>query len=303
MDKKALQTYLPIIQTHFPKVTKDDVEILAGGYAHTVFKIHDQVFRFPKTKESEQRQYIESAFSKRFSKLSPIPIPVIEPHRDSVSGILYQTYEFIPGVPFTKEYAATLGKSELLSLAELFSAFLAKLHAVSQEEVSGALQPQTAEEYARYFVEIIEEDKKVIGSHLKPQEWEWAGKNIEKYYTLSCSRPFALKVTHADLYPKHILIDEKRHRLTGIIDFSLKVADPAGDFSYFDRYGDLFLKTVYEHYPGQDDDFDERRAFHARDFLVARLYLAVRDKNMALQNIYLKELHDYSLTHPVSLVK
>lgn len=300
MNDEALNKYLPLIQNHYSDTVKmDDVEYLEGGSAHRVFKIYDQVFRFPKTKEIEFNQQAESIFSKRFSKITPIDVPVIQVHRDTLTGLTYQTYDFISGVPFTIEYAASLSEKELLAIAGLLGEFLKQLHDVSSAEVNIANQVNTSEEYVRYFLDIISEDKKLINSLLTADEWRWIDQNINAYCGLANAHPFGLKITHSDLLPKHILIDDSTHRLKGIIDFSLKFADPAVDFRYFDRYGDQFIKKVYEKYSMQDYYFDERRKFHARDFLVGYLYLSVRDKEEGKQREYLRQLQVYIAKHPL----
>lgn len=293
-----LETYLPIIQRNDPHIKKDEIKLLPGGNAHIVFLVKNNVFRFPKTKGIEARQHIENEFVKSIN--TPITLPKLCGYTDELTGTNFQKYTYIPGEPFTKYVATKLTEAELKTIAKSFGQFLANLHLFSTNKLQGlnTNSPTNSEEYARYYITIFDEDKKRIGNLLTNDEWKWVEKNIANYYELTIQHPFQLNLIHGDILPKHILIDEETHRLNGVIDFNLRIGDPANDFRYFDRYGEIFLKTVYDNYLPVDTFFDNRRKFHSGDLLVAYLYLATDTKNEIMKVEYLHELKEYIATHP-----
>jgi aminoglycoside phosphotransferase (APT) family kinase protein len=78
---------------------------------------------------------------------------------------------------------------------------------------------------------------------------------------------------HGDLSPDHILFDETRGTLTGIIDFSdVVVTSPLLDFVYlYHAYGRGFLTMLLEHYGVADT-----AATKARVLALHQWYLAMR---------------------------
>ena len=68
---------------------------------------------------------------------------------------------------------------------------------------------------------------------------------------------------NGDLGHYHLLYDEERQRLNGILDFSTAgTGDPACDFGcLLDQYGERFVRRVARTYPGLADLFMKEPAF------------------------------------------
>lgn len=306
MINKNLSAYLPIIKQHFPYIRSETVRSLTDGEAHDVFLVQDTVFRFPRNEFIIRKDQTEEKFLRQFAKLSPVAVPQVQGHRDTRSGSPYQTYPYIPGAPLTEDRAAQLSESTLRSIAAAVGKFLAVLHSFPLEEAEKLKIESVADSkhYGAYFKEILKVDKPLLYPFLTSSEWDWIEANCIAFYTDTQKSFFPLAVTHADVVPNHILVDEKTQTLSGILDFSLRISDPSQDFQYFDRYGDLFLKTAYENYLPTDAYFEERRKFHARDFPVAYAYLALTSETKKpYKDRYLKELKDYIAAHPLSELK
>jgi aminoglycoside 2''-phosphotransferase len=301
VKKELLEKYFPIIKKHFPNCQEESITFFDNGYDHFVFVIDGKhVLRFPRSPLHGKQDAIISEFSQLFAPFSPIPVQTMTSHVDEETNIKYQTYEFVSGVPLTPELAKELTGAELTELAKDVGKFLLALHSYSIEKVKhlGIESLVSPQDYADYFTDVIDVDKNVMNDLLTEEEWKWFEQIVKKFSTVSYKHPYQFTITHSDMLAEHILIDEKKHRLSGIIDFTLRIADPANDFKYFDRYGKAFLKNVYDTYLPVDEYFDERRKFYAGDLVVANVYQAVERHDILKQERYLKELKDYIAHNP-----
>ncbi len=293
-------SYLSIVKKQYPDCKEDSVLVFEDGNDHYVFVVDQKhAFRFPRTENHGKNDATINAFSQKFASLSPIPIQNMTGHVDSETGQRYQTYEFLPGLTFSEDFAKTLSEEEHIGIAKDLGNFLTKLHAFPKKEaeamgVESLVSPQ---DYANYFRDIIQVDKKAIDSLLTVTEWEWIERQTEDFVSLSYTHPYTFTVTHSDMQADHILVQEKTHKLSGIIDFSLRIADPANDFKSFHRYGGLFLETVYEQYSPVDEYFDKRRAFYSGDFYLAMLYKSVIERQEDKIRLFLIQLRDYISKH------
>lgn len=294
MSRKIIDKYLPIIRNFYPKIYPDSIKLFDDGYDHYVLVADDQAFRFPRSKNHGKRDRAENLFLKVFAKTSPVPVQDMESHTDPKASIAFQTYKFIPGIQLSKELAQTLNEQELTNIATDMGKFLTKLHSFplveAREMKMDELDPKT---YWGHFERLLEKLRVFIFPLLSKTEQEWIEKLVMDYVNLTKDNPFEVKVTHSDLLEEHIIVDENTHKLNGIIDFSLRIADPANDFKYFDRYGDIFLKTVYENYPQVDKQFDKRRKFYAGYVAVINVYESIERKNQKMKDMYLKVLKEY----------
>jgi aminoglycoside phosphotransferase (APT) family kinase protein len=254
----------------------------------------NQAFRFPRTKNHGKKDRIENVFLSVYAPTSPISVQEMVGHVDLKTGMEYQMYNFIPGVQLTKKIAKTLSEQELVKIAVDMGKFLVTLHSFPITQARSMhmdeLDPTL---YWKYFEDLYIDIKTVIFPLLSKEEQQWAEKLVNNYIYATKDNPYEVKVTHHDLLAEHILIDESTHALNGVIDFSLRIADPARDFEYFDRYGSLFLDTIYSHYLSRDKYFDRRRKFYAGHVPVINLYESIVRKDTKMTEKYLAELKEY----------
>lgn len=299
MDNDAL---LSIIKKQFPQVSKDRIHFLDDGWDHYVYVIDDKTaFRFPRTKEHGQKDKVETKFFESFASKSPVRVQNMKLFTDAETGIRYQMYDFIPGERFTRDLAKTLSFKELSDIAKSLGQFLTVLHSYSidtakQLGMEGIVSPL---DYVDYWEDFLKKEIEPNMFHyFSEDEKEWIKNVFNEYITAVRKHPFEVKVTHFDLLPEHILIDPVSHTLSGIIDFSLRISDPAYDFSYFDRYGKGFLNTVITHYPLAvgDETFPIRRRFYAARLGFSFLSQAMeRDKEKV--STIVEQIHGYIAEH------
>lgn len=300
MTSEIVETYLPIINRNF-QGNIESVEVLdEDSIEHYVFLINKAiVYRFPRHDSIRKKDEIEAHFLENFAPHSVIPVSRLVFSIDSLSGIHYQKYDYIPGEVFTLQLAASLPEETFLTVARQLGEFLTKLHTfpIIKAKSFGLTGITNIKDYGEYFKNVLPEDKKVLAPFITQKELEWIEKNILVFYELTKRHDFHLSVVHAGLLPKHILI--KDGKVTGIVDFSLRISDPAIDFKFFDRYGESFLSAVYHSYLPIDKYFDERRKFYARDLPVVNLYAAItRNEPSAILSRYIEELKLYIAENP-----
>lgn len=300
MDKNLIEKYLPLIKKYFPECKEDKIKFFNDGWDHYVFVLNDKhVFRFPRTEVLGKKDRVENNFLKRFTLVSPVLVPQMIGRFDEKTGIKYQTYEFIEGVRLSQALATTLTEQELVIIAKQMGKFLTKLHSFSLSQARNmGMDEIDPLKYGEFFKDFLEKDEEIIYPLLSINEQVWIEKLMKNFADLTKSDPFEVKVTHFDLLPEHIIVDTKTHKLNGIIDFSLRIADPARDFTFFDRYGDVFLQTVYKNYDlSKDKYFDRRRKFYAGNLSVVNLYQSLERKDNKMIKIHLAQLKEYIKDH------
>lgn len=294
-DSAIVDKYLPIIKNYYPDISSEKITVFHDGYDHDVLLINKhQAFRFPRTKDQGEKDHVENVFLSAFAKISPISVQKITSHTDPGTGSIYQMYRFIQGTQLTKKLALTLTDHELANIATNMGKFLTTLHSSPLVEARtmemDELDPIT---YWKYFERLLEKIRSTTFHLLSKYEQRWIEKLVEDYIYITRDNPFEVKVTHSDLLAEHIIFGENTHALNGVIDFSLRIADPANDFKFFDRYGSLFLKIVYKNYLPIDKYFDQRRKFYAGHVPVINLYEAIERKDNKMTHIYLAQLKEY----------
>jgi aminoglycoside phosphotransferase (APT) family kinase protein len=270
-----LQKYLPIMRKHFPDVNVYEIKSFNDGHDHFVFLLPNGVaFRFPRGEEYGKKDAVITAFLHEFAKQSPIPIQVFEDNIDGKAGN-YQTYSFIQGTKFLPEVANRFSPEERYKVAKQLGEFLKVLHAYSvhKAEEIGAYKIDV-NGYYEYFESIWSEDKKVVYPLIDESERQYLDKVFAAYMQTERTA-FIPVVTHDDVLPEHIIVDEKRHEINGIIDFSLRIADPARDFMFLHVYGNDFLEEALAWYGEVDNQFMKRREFYGANFYVMYLYNAI----------------------------
>jgi aminoglycoside 2''-phosphotransferase len=294
-DIALIDKYLPIIKSYYPDISPESITLFQDGYDHDVILLNsDQAFRFPRTKGHGKKDTVENMFLPVFAKTSPILVQEMKGRIDSGTGVTYQMYRFIPGIQLTKEVAQTLTEQELITIAKDMGKFLTKLHAFPVEEARSMRMDEIDPSlYWKYFEDLYERIKAATFSLLSKDEHRWVKNLARDYISVTKDKPLVVKVTHHDLLSEHIIIDEKTHMLNGAIDFSLRIADPARDFEFFDRYGNVFLETVYKNYPFTDEHFDRRRTFYAGHVPVINLYESIEKQDRKMIEIHRMQLKDY----------
>ena len=304
MPQPDLPAHLAIIRKAFPGITLDDLRT-AAGWDHHVYIVNEAtVFRFPQT--PQRIDPVRKVAMDELAALGTVPftLPTFEIHFDDEFRIWYEEGVCLPGVAFQPDVAATFSHDEMMTIARQMGQFLTVLHAFPLERARelgmDEMDPTDFWEYMKFNPNAYPLVRRTLFPVVPDAERRWIEELFESFIERARRTPLPLVVRHSDMFPYHIIVTPDRHELSGVIDFSWRIADPAGDFKAFAYYGRDFIDEVYAHYGlPMDAEFDDRRRFytgHDEVFELVRSYQlgdAVRiAKHHAL-------LSDYIRAHPI----
>ncbi len=289
---------LEIVAKIVPHISDQKIQIFDDGWDHIVIVINNKLaFRFPRREDYAKTLHIEVNFLKQFAKRSPITIPKLKYTKDKETGIFYVTYNFIPGIQFTRDISKTFSKEELLVAAKQLSLFLTTIHSFSIEKAKqlGVQQIDSFKSWEKRFIKI----KKEVFPHISKKEQQWVIHLFEEFLKVIKKVPINMVLTHSDIMPEHIIVDPKIHKLSGIIDFGdISIDDPAYDFAFLAHYGQVFLDEVYKNYGlPQDTKFEIRRQFYENIFVVTNLEHSIKLADIEKIPLHKKQLSEYVELH------
>lgn len=273
-SKTDLEDYLSIIQDALD-LNIVNYEIIDKGWTNLVFDINNRwIVRFTKHKSNKQIE-IEKDFLPKFAPQSPIPIP--EPiktlkltNAESTTELNFIAYKRINGERCSYNRLSNFQETELQRLYKAIGDFLTTLHASEYKHPNLLAYPYGGEDFWNDVWPVVEpyltQNTKIRASNFFKQSL--------KQFTPSHEQ---LKLTHSDLGPNNILLNNSKNELAGIIDFGdMALADPAIDFSSFYRnFGQNFVENVLKYYDLPiDDDFMLRVDYQSKRKLFFVCYFA-----------------------------
>ena len=292
--------YLNIIRKTIPNIDSEKIQIFDDGWDYVVIVINNEVaFRFPRREDYAKTLPIETKFLEHFANKSPVRIPKLTYQKDEETGISYVTYDFIPGVQFTKKISSTFTKDEILSVAKQLGLFLTAVHSFPVEKAKefGVQQIDSLNSWQKRLTKI----RKGVFPYISEKEQQWVIKLFEDFLKSIMKTPIKSVLTHSDIMPEHIIVDPETHTLSGIIDFGdLCIADPAYDFTFLARYGQDFLSKAYENYKlPRNETFETRRKFYEDRLVVTNLEHSLELRDRERIEMHKNELLKYVEAHPV----
>jgi hypothetical protein len=131
-------------------------------------------------------------------------------------------------------------------------------------------------------------------------EREWIETLYTEYIATVKANPFPTTMTHSDMWMFHIIVDPDAHTLSGVIDYALRIADPARDFKPFEHYGSDFVDRVCGSYTLPIDEyFDMRRLFYTGHDEVFELVRQIERGNEDGIEQHRRSLSAYVSAHPL----
>lgn len=179
------------------------------------------------------------------------------------NGLPYCTYRMIKGEPFDEEQYRRFSAEKREQAARTMASFLTKLHAYPvQEAMSHSIQFETLLEFP--VLDLFEYAQQRVHADLPETEWDILCQWMDWYDENQDSFGNELRLVHGDLGPHHILCDEGKQEIAGVIDFSeIHMNDPGVDLcSVYETYGSDFWDRFRKHYHGSNlDDYQQKFAF------------------------------------------
>jgi aminoglycoside phosphotransferase (APT) family kinase protein len=226
-----------VIRDQFPTLSCTVVRWLGEGCDSVAFRVDgDWVFRFPKRRDVDVQLQTEYRLLPTLAGILPLPVPEIR-YRGSPTPVFpfhFVGYAFIPGVPAQRMDPGTVPSAEFATLGH----FLSRLHAIPRSLGESLALPtwpsevvlqECREEALNDFTHVA-----AVASADPLDEWL----EFLRDRTPAPCRAANLSITHADFAAEHILYDEARGAVTGIIDWSeAALGDPALDLAGFIHWG------------------------------------------------------------------
>jgi aminoglycoside 2''-phosphotransferase len=152
---------------------------------------------------------------------------------------------------------------ELDRIAEQIAIFLQQLHGVPVVEIEAAgigasISCHSSDDWQKLYQAVEQELFPVMPTHIRHWVEYWFSPYHENPSWMENPRKV---LVNGDLGPYHILYDDVRHTINGIIDFGTAgLGDPAVDFAVLlYNFGESFLKRIHHTYPLGEDVLDRAR--------------------------------------------
>ena len=240
-----LEAARPIIELSFPGLHVDSIEFIGEGSYSRAFEVNPEyVFRFPMSAVAAKQLDVEIALLPRLQDSVSAQIPQFEyigtqPDR----GFSFVGYKKIGGVPLGRKLLEGLEEGPRRGATKELAEFLQQIHSF----------PVTA---AKRLGVMVSDERKYYAAELeraRAQVYPMIGEPVQRYVEglfreyLDSDENFVYTPTllHADLGSSHILYDQDRQRLAGVIDFGdVRIGDPVYDLMYlYEGYGQGFIDS------------------------------------------------------------
>jgi aminoglycoside 2''-phosphotransferase len=235
------------IQALMPGLAIEHIEANQEGLVNEVFIVNRQyVFRFARTLQAVTILDLEMKILDlvRSQLMIEVPTP-IQRRPDAI------VYPLLPGQPLTRPTLHHLDEPRRLAIAAQLGSFLSTLHTTPLSDLDWQLPATLAPVTRDRWLDIRQRTQGKIYPLLLPHQRQWA----ENLFDSALHDPdffdYQPALIHGDLAPYHILYDDQRQGISGIIDFGVAgLGDTALDLgSLLSTYGESFVAQMAQTYP------------------------------------------------------
>ena len=226
-----------IISECLPELTVRAVRYFASGWDYELWEVNDDLlFRFPQRKDCAGPLMKERRLLAELADTLSVAVPRPEYVAEGCEAfpMPFFAYRKLAGLPLE---AATLDEQHREAIAGQLGSFLSELHRFPPERAAKLGVPRySAEGWRQYYADFREQCGRDVSPLLSADERD----RVEAFWEsfLGDDRYFRFQpvLIHADLGLEHILLDQEREKITGVIDFAdASVGDPALDFVGIDE--------------------------------------------------------------------
>jgi aminoglycoside 2''-phosphotransferase len=260
------------VQGIMPDLEIRQFEVNQEGLINDVVIInHTFVFRFAKT---ENNPGLLDGENKILDLIRPrigveIPTPVFR-------STTCMVYPFLDGKPLRKEIIGGLNEIDQASLAEQLGNFLYRLHSTDISNLDWKIPPTLAPVTWEKWVDIRQRVEEKVYPLLLPHQIIWAENLFNSVLENPAFFEYEPALIHGDLASYHLLFDDQKNRITGVIDFGVAgVGDPASDIgSLINIYGESFVTRMRSSYAGLEK-YLPRARFYAQSIELQWVLLGI----------------------------
>jgi aminoglycoside 2''-phosphotransferase len=174
-------------------------------------------------------------------------------------------YPLLAGEPLLLESIMALNESAQIGIAGDLGKFLFNLHTTDISQVQEELPPTAAPVTREKWLDIYRRVKETVYPLLWKHQVKWAERLFDSMLMNPQAFEYKPALIHGDLRPYHILINNEKCEMTGVIDFGVAgIGDPASDIgTLINTYGESFVIKMQSSYPNLDE-YLARARFYAQ---------------------------------------
>ena len=240
-----------VLRSQFPSVDASSIELLGEGWDFRAFVVDGRwIFRFPKSRESEQRLLTELRFLEDVAALLPLSVPRYLFCGTPAEWFPYHFagYAMLPGTP---AMSVELSHSALIAVAVQLGRFLGSLHRFEvAHAISLGLRSCIDDDTIRAAREGALTDLASVRQTVDDNLYQRCATFLRDDSRLPPEDEGPLRVLHNDLGDEHVLVQAETGVVTGVIDWTdAAVGDPALDFARLWAWqGEAFTKVMLDEY-------------------------------------------------------
>lgn len=253
------ESYGQRIREILPELQIRSVVFNEEGLTNDVAIVNDEfILRFPKNDYAVDCLKNEIHILKLLENHLSINIPVtLYESQDAMC------YRKISGEPLRRDRLLKLEPDAQQFIANQLATFHKEMHSFPAQETLN-LETSVAVLFRVDWMEAYRRIKEKVFPLLQLHTREWAKEHFESFLEDEGNFDYESKLIHADLMPYHVLFDEEKKQINGIIDFGCAgLGDPAIDIGVvINQYGESFLEKFYQFYP-EAKQYLKRARFYA----------------------------------------
>ena len=215
------------------------------------FIVNDEfIFRFPKRGEVVNHLKAEISLLPKLRPHVRLEIPNFEyVGRQQENGFPFIGYKKIHGVGLEKELMRKLDSDLQNKLIKEISDFIQQVHSfpVDAARKSGV----KVADFKKSYTGDLENMRKNAYHLLDQDVINYVEKLFKDYLSDEENFDFTPVLLHADFSPDHIIYDEDKKDIAGVIDFGdIEIGDPDYDLMYLyeDYWGEDFIRRLLKYY-------------------------------------------------------
>lgn len=274
------------INKEFPGFNIFSVAKIGEGWDSKAFIINGTwIFRFPKRPEVKNNLKKEVLLLPAIRKLVNLDMPLFE----YISNIqIFVGYKKLEGSFFNHEFFISLSAVEQENIIKQIADFLLTMHDFDFKKLQHIeLEEANYKElYKAGFIEVQE----IIYPNISDDFQQIFTDSYNSYLNNVKNFLFKKSLLHNDISCDHLLYNETKKVLTGIIDFGdIAIGDPDYDLMYlYDELGQQFVTRLLKYFPEVDtrDLFAKLKFFQLADALQSIIHSIKEHENNKIDKGY-----------------
>lgn len=283
------------IESNFPDFTISSIELAGEGFTNVAFLVNDEyIFRFAKRTRASTQIHIESKLLPQLESKLNLPIPHVEYiGQRSENQFAFMGYKKIVGETLEKDRFEKLDETTQDKIISTIAAFIKALHSfpIEQATDAGVETKKYKEHYEHEFAVVKEKVYPYVDEKIQKQ----LEMIFEEYLSDGENFNYTPSLVHAEICPKHILVNEG-NEITGVIDFGdMQIGDPDFEFYYpYHSYGSEFTSKLLKHLPENDETriMKKMKFFALYHSIIQIIFIGIRENEGALKK-GLKDLEEF----------